>query len=150
MRRRLWRITFVLAVVLGAFFTAAWGASMLWHARTADMFNGTSRADVGMWDGRLFMEYRERPIQWIAYGHGVRWSPSAPRMLPRAHVSRTLVTILLPLWIPALACFGVACLARWRGYRRLPGHCPACAYDLSGAAGPRCPECGRALAPAQA
>jgi len=44
-----------------------------------------------------------------------------------------LITIVPPLLF----------IRRWRKFRRKPGHCPACGYDLR-ATPDRCPECGKA------
>lgn len=63
---------------------------------------------------------------------------------------------ILPLWFPALACLTLttafpirrAWNQRRRSVRVARGLCPACAYDLRGAAHERCPECGQTVAAA--
>jgi predicted RNA-binding Zn-ribbon protein involved in translation (DUF1610 family) len=49
--------------------------------------------------------------------------------------------------IPALALATAATRRLRRRRRTLIGHCPACAYDLRGAASARCPECGAPAPP---
>ena len=57
----------------------------------------------------------------------------------------------LPLGWPTTLFAGLAFFGFWRlwRYRRLPGHCPICGYDLRGLATGKagavtCPECGKA------
>jgi hypothetical protein len=73
-----------------------------------------------------------------------------------AHASGNLYVIAaVPTWFAMIGCAGLAGLPVWllrrdrRSRLRLrQGLCPACGYDLRGAAHERCPECGAAVADA--
>jgi hypothetical protein len=50
--------------------------------------------------------------------------------------------VQLPLWIPLLVTGLPAGWLWWRHLRMAPYQCAACGYDLRGAVGEVCPECG--------
>lgn len=106
-------------------------------------------------------------MQFVAAGGGrltVSWDP-APRFNPAVGswsverwtepfvwwgVWASTKAFAIPLWNPLPFTLGAA-FYLWRRDRRarLPGHCPACGYDLAGLSpGGPCPECGKAPAPA--
>lgn len=64
---------------------------------------------------------------------------------------RSAWQVTVPYWLVLLG-FGFAPARRgWRALRRRPppGHCPRCAYDLTGNVSGTCPECGAAVAELQ-
>jgi hypothetical protein len=96
--------------------------------------------------------YRRSPINetlWGKIGFSYRdYMPLAPRVTSRA--------VTAPSWLVVLACATLVFVSGWplRNYRRLRvrrlrGLCPACGYDLRGAAHERCPECGAGVEAAQ-
>ncbi len=67
------------------------------------------------------------------------WSGWDGRVATVTVGARTISLFLLPLWMPlALSALAAALTRR---PPRLPGHCPACQYDLRSTPG-ACPECG--------
>jgi hypothetical protein len=79
-------------------------------------------------------------------GHwGVAYTVGATGPGPFRHGNRPWRQLYLPHWLMTLAtglpvAFALFMLIR-RKYRRRPGHCPTCGYDLR-ATPDRCPECG--------
>ncbi len=80
---------------------------------------------------------------WYPRGWDVQAAESSYLLLP--HVCRNAsngLMVLLPLW-PLVVAAGAGVVLGWRRYGPvLPGHCGECAYDLTGNAPGRCPECG--------
>ncbi len=61
---------------------------------------------------------------------------------PRASWGNVCWHIVIPLWIPFLACFSLSAYLWWYRKPRLPNHCPKCGYNLTGNTSGVCPECG--------
>jgi hypothetical protein len=80
------------------------------------------------WSGvRSFPNLRNPTVQWDVEVHP-------------GHVKAPIVYGAALASVPAFVCV-------WLRRRRVPaGHCPGCRYDLRGATGGVCPECGRAVA----
>jgi len=70
-------------------------------------------------------------------------------VLPRARLTGPFRTVVIPLWVPLLACVFLTFFARRVARRyRDPGRCIRCGYSLDGLpAGTPCPECGHERAP---
>ncbi len=67
---------------------------------------------------------------------------------PGYSISGEIVRIEFPAWFLFLltSIWPVIAAIRWGRNRRLPGHCPACGYDLRGSKqSTTCPECGEAI-----
>ncbi len=74
----------------------------------------------------------------------LQWQPAWS--VYKADASETIITVLIPLWVPLLAATAPTAWLWWRDrLRGGPGRCAACGYDLAGLApGAACPECGNA------
>ncbi|RJP36107.1 MAG: hypothetical protein C4547_08055 [Phycisphaerales bacterium] len=88
------------------------------------------------------------PLPWtpgFRISRAVLWAPLiAPPSLVHSGPGRW--SLVIPLYLPALACVAVAA---WpfrpfatRRRRRRQGQCERCGYDLRGIQSTRCPECG--------
>jgi hypothetical protein len=77
---------------------------------------------------------------------GVRWHVASQDRPERV---RRELQILLPAWLPAVACAlpPATWLYQYRRRRPKPGICSRCGYDLRATPG-QCPECGAETAPA--
>jgi hypothetical protein len=120
MRRRLFTLLSALSLILCVGTCVLWARSYV-------------RTDAYEWHPdryrRLVISSRRGVVE---YWRGIMYTfPSSTPVLS------------LPYWIPATAAavpplaYGMVFLNR----RALPGHCPACGYDLR-ATPDRCPECG--------
>ena len=120
-----------------------------------DPFEGQRRSCWGAWVWEVVDHKPSRLIpgstyrEWMGFGSGDYAIGADPaRLFGRfwtvPHWSAALATAVLPMMS----------LVRWRRTRRAAvrlrrGLCPGCGYDLR-ATPDRCPECGRAVAPAPA
>lgn len=98
---------------------------------------------------RSTIAYDRRP--WPVLGTGLTWQfgvISDPQSAwPRAWIPRILQTkattiVRIPWWLLAALPCGLTVWTWWGSWRRDPGRCPVCRYDLTGLASSVCPECG--------
>ena len=69
-------------------------------------------------------------------------SPGVGTIAVRYRVVPYYQLVAATLAVPVVRLAAIAARALRRRYRSMPGHCPACGYDLRATPG-RCPECGR-------
>lgn len=66
------------------------------------------------------------------------------QLMPRMNRNPGQLEITFPMWLLFASVATPTALAWLRSRRRIPaGHCPACAYDLTGNVSGVCPECGK-------
>ena len=62
--------------------------------------------------------------------------------LPSVNYMGGALFVLVPLWLPFIACAIPTAWLWMRDRHRHPGHCENCGYDLTGNLSGRCPKCG--------
>jgi hypothetical protein len=152
-RRAKWTGTVAAALIALAWFASGWyifgvdyqGRTVVWvtvvgyGAFRCDYFRDPAGSHTPQ-RGAEFVFAAERraprptwswPFRWQTVAKGTEWD----------------MGITLPLWVPFLA---VAAPTLWIWHRdrgRVRGACVKCGYDLTGAPGGTCPECGAAHCP---
>lgn len=146
-RRRRWAIRVGAAVSVG--LVIAFPLSFGWHVGWAFSTGDFVQLDEGhVVVGRTYCApgmtlTGPTPITLKSFVRDFRsnqgFSYSTPSADGRWHLQLPLWSLLLAIGVPTILLW-----KRPRLFRRRPGHCVSCGYDLSGNISGVCPECGRA------
>ncbi len=124
----------------------AWTGSTIWQfGRLCEdsewrIQDGCVAASWPRWTGHA-PQWRLRLTTGFVEGRVGLELPAFSRFDLSANTYSTTVTI--PLWLPFLLVALPTAFMFYRDRKRIPpGHCSTCAYNLTGAAHERCPECG--------
>ena len=139
-----------LILSLGLWVVSYWGVEAKCPRPRFTVLLGSGAAFIGDWVSHFYDE----PIQEYSFSWGwssefrMRWWPSCNFHPDNSSPVITDWKIVVPLWMPALACGLIFFFSqhggRQRSRRAKRGLCLECGYDLRGSS-VRCPECGRAL-----
>ena len=126
-RRRAFKLSLAAFVVLTGVWIASCRVRVLYS--TGTIFGGIDAGALFGINTPMPAGFDCRVVRWdVTLQPEFSWIP--------------LLSLAIPLWIPALLA-GIPTFVLWRRHRRIPpGHCQACRYDLTGNTSGVCPECG--------
>jgi hypothetical protein len=119
------------------------GLSIWWSAFYMRVSpTGTSWA-LGVEQGRLGVFAWSQPAATPPPPSGAYLNRFPPdfKWLPESGFRPMGLSLAIPLW-PLVMGLGAASVIACRRAPRSPTACPACGYEMQGASGSRCPECG--------
>jgi hypothetical protein len=112
-------------------------------------FSPSGRLVLSAAQGQISVIYDDGSIPGTVKGPGTWMRPTMLTPLTRPlrwwfdlYLSRTRFDLGVPLWFPVMLTVLGTTFFGHRSWRRPPGHCPKCGYDLAGIAAGVCPERG--------